>query len=70
VAAAAQRAAHGIGELTELRERDLIEPLAREVHQQPGVLAGEALEAPRIALEQLRHRHDDQPRRLRGELGP
>jgi hypothetical protein len=43
--------AHRIGELEELGERDLIEPLAREIHEHPRLLAREALEAPGIALE-------------------
>jgi len=29
----------GVGELKELGERNLIEPLAREVHEQPRLLA-------------------------------
>ena len=61
---------HRIGELEELRERDLIEPLAGEIHQQPGVLAREALEAPRIALEQLLHRHRREPRGVRVRAPP
>jgi len=62
--------ARDVGQLAKLRQRNLIEPLAREIHQQSDLLAREALEAPRVALEELRHRHDDEPRGLRGELGP
>ena len=34
-------------------ERHLIQALAREIHQQPRLLAREALEAPRVAFEQF-----------------
>ena len=67
--------AHRLGQLEELAEHHLIEMLAREIHQQARALAREALEAARVAREELAGRDRVQPRRhgwpapARGEYG-
>ena len=48
--------------------KDLIEALAREVQEQPGAFTREALEAPRIAFEELGHRYCRQARGMRAQL--
>src|SRR5437667_7052 len=64
----ARAQANHVGELEELGERDLIEPLAREIHKESRVLARQALEAPGIALEELLHRHRREARGVGGEI--
>src|SRR6267143_3532903 len=66
----ARAQADGVGKLKELGERDLIEPLAREVHEQPRLLARQALETPGIALEQLLHRHRRETRGVGAQVRP
>ena len=56
--------------LEEPPEHHLIEMLARGIDQQSRGAAREALEAPRIALEQLTRRHRGEPARMRVEFGP
>ena len=66
----ARAQANHVGQLEELGERDLIEPLAREIDKESRVLARQALESPRVALEQLLHRHRRETRGMGGELRP
>ena len=64
------RKRYRVGEPEEPGEGRLIEPLAREVHEEPLPLAREALEPLRVALEEVAHRDRPEAYGVRLEFAP